>query len=99
MHSEVTLLFYSVTVDQPNVQIEVGGRMVLGDPETYWHQYDNASAAFIVHGDDFALTGSGTIDGGGAAWWPLRDEGAFRPHMVDAHSCQRLLVHGVTFLS
>ncbi len=47
---------------------------------------------------DVALTGKGTIDGQGAAWWPLvkKDAPAIgRPRMIALSGCDKVLVEGV----
>jgi len=46
---------------------------------------------------DIAITGPGTIDGQGMAWWPLaRTFGARRPRMIAFSSCNRVLIEKVT---
>ena len=46
---------------------------------------------------DLALTGTGTIDGQGAPWWPFaKTAGAKRPRMFKLSRCERVLVEGVT---
>ncbi len=46
---------------------------------------------------DVAISGAGTIDGQGAAWWPLaKNAGAKRPIMIRLNNCERLLIEGVT---
>ena len=46
---------------------------------------------------DLAISGSGTIDGQGAPWWPYaKTKGANRPRMIALSSCERLLIEGVT---
>jgi polygalacturonase len=46
---------------------------------------------------DIAITGPGTIDGQGVAWWPLaRTLGARRPRMIAFSSCNRVLIEKVT---
>ena len=46
---------------------------------------------------DVAITGQGTIDGQGAAWWPLvkTQPGIRRPRMIALSKCDRLLIQGV----
>ncbi len=47
--------------------------------------------------NDIAISGSGAIDGQGAAWWPFaRDRGARRPRMIALSSCNRVLIENVT---
>jgi len=46
---------------------------------------------------DLALTGAGTIDGQGEAWWPFaKTKDAKRPRMFKLSKCERVLVEGVT---
>jgi polygalacturonase len=69
----------------------------------------NTKIPALVAGDnltDVSITGSGIIDGGGAAWWPLspRDRagsahtayGNSRPKLVVLTNCRRVLIQGVT---
>lgn len=49
---------------------------------------------------DVAITGSGTIDGQGAPWWPAyKDKGVKRPRMIALQNCERLLIRGVTLMN
>lgn len=55
----------------------------------------------FISGDqlhDVAITGSGAIDGQGAAWWPLvkTSNEVRRPKMISPSSCERLLIEGIT---
>ncbi len=46
---------------------------------------------------DIAISGSGVIDGQGAAWWPFaKTKGAKRPRMVALSGCDRVLIEQVT---
>jgi len=47
---------------------------------------------------DVAITGSGAIDGQGAAWWPYAktSKDAKRPKMISPSNCERLLIEGIT---
>lgn len=46
---------------------------------------------------DLAISGVGTIDGQGAAWWPYaRKPGAIRPRMIALSACERVLIERVT---
>lgn len=46
---------------------------------------------------DIAITGSGTIDGQGAPWWPYaKRKGARRPRMIALNTCHRILIEHVT---
>jgi polygalacturonase len=55
---------------------------------------------------DFAITGSGAIDGAGAPWWAAVRAAAQagqpepnRPRLIQFNSCQRIRVEGVTLLN
>ncbi len=46
---------------------------------------------------DIAISGSGAIDGQGAAWWPWANtNNATRPRMIAPSSCNRVLIQNVT---
>ena len=47
---------------------------------------------------DIAISGSGTIDGQGADWWPYAktDKDAKRPRMIHFGGCDRVLIENVT---
>lgn len=46
---------------------------------------------------DLVISGPGTIDGQGGAWWPYaRVPGALRPRMIALSSCERILIEQVT---
>ena len=60
--------------------------------------YPNFITANGVH--DVALTGEGTIDGDGDAWWAVfrKNKGMpHRPFLVRLGKCERVLVAGLTF--
>lgn len=48
---------------------------------------------------DLEISGRGTIDGQGAAWWTYYDtnESIVRPMMLDLYSVNRLFIHDITF--
>ncbi len=47
--------------------------------------------------EDIALSGTGTIEGQGAPWWPLaKDKEAKRPIMIALSRCKRVLIENVT---
>ncbi len=46
---------------------------------------------------DIAISGTGTIDGQGAPWWPYaKTKGAKRPRMIALSNCERILIEHVT---
>jgi polygalacturonase len=46
---------------------------------------------------DIAIGGPGTIDGQGAAWWPLvkKEESISRPRMIHLSGCHRVLIENI----
>jgi polygalacturonase len=80
-----------------NLQLEAGAVLRMLPLEKY-PGGTVSPADFItasrVH--DISITGSGTIDGQGAPWWPFaRQAGARRPRMIAIRSCERVLIEGV----
>ena len=63
--------------------------------------YPGSSGEFIycnnVH--DLEISGGGTIDGQGAAWWAAyaTNSKLARPLLLDLYSCNRLFIHDITF--
>jgi polygalacturonase len=59
-----------------------------------------ASGTTFISGSnlhDIEISGSGAIDGQGAAWWPYANvSGANRPRMISPSDCNRLLIQNVT---
>jgi hypothetical protein len=47
---------------------------------------------------DFSLSGGGTINGQGQAWWPCKKAGCWRPHLLNFSEVSHLSVRGVTLL-
>jgi polygalacturonase len=77
-----------------NVNLQVdSGAMLQALPKASW---PSATTAFItatnVH--DVEISGSGTIDGQGAGWWP--DSGSTRPPLVQMAYTTRILIQNVT---
>jgi polygalacturonase len=59
---------------------------------------------FAVGGSNITVSGSGTIDGAGAYWWPQFhnrsiDPGVGRPHLMEMQNITGLVVTGVTLLN
>ncbi|MCA1595050.1 MAG: glycoside hydrolase family 28 protein, partial [Chloroflexi bacterium] len=50
---------------------------------------------------DIAISGRGTIDGQGSAWWPLArtQKGARRPKMIALGGCSRILIEQVKLMN
>ncbi len=58
-----------------------------------------SQAAFISgsHLSNIAITGTGTVDGSGAVWWPHKS--SFRPTLVKLEAVTTVLITGVTFMN
>ncbi len=78
-----------------NLQIDGGALLQMLPYGTY-----PGSANFIggskLH--DIEISGSGTIDGQGAAWWAAYNasNSLTRPHLIDCRTCTNVLVQNVT---
>ncbi|HTS19741.1 MAG TPA: glycosyl hydrolase family 28 protein [Verrucomicrobiae bacterium] len=76
-----------------NVDLQIdSGAMLQALPMSSW---PNVNTAFITatNTHDVEISGSGTIDGQGAAWWP---GGGTRPPLVQMAYTTRILVQNVT---
>lgn len=83
-----------------NLQIDSGGTLKML-PYTNFITYPNSSTYFIMANklSDLEISGSGTIDGQGLAWWTIFNTNSSfnRPNMIYFNSgCQRVLVQNVT---
>ena len=81
-----------------NLQIDAGAilRML---PLGMYPGGTNLGTTFISGSSlhDIEISGSGAVDGQGAAWWPYASvAGANRPRMLSPSSCNRLLIQNVT---
>ncbi len=78
-----------------NLQIDAGAilRML---PLGQYPGGTNTGTTFISGSNlhDVEISGSGAIDGQGAAWWPF--PGALRPRMISPSGCNRVLIQNVT---
>jgi polygalacturonase len=67
-----------------------------------WEGSAEPSHAGLIAGEDLeniAITGRGTIDGGGAFWWDLHRKKSlkhFRPRLIRVVNCRNVLIEGVT---
>jgi polygalacturonase len=59
--------------------------------------------ADFIRGEDLhdvAISGAGTIDGQGSAWWPLaKDKTKKRPRMIKFVGCDRVLIEKLTLMN
>ena len=87
-----------VLASQINLRLEQGA-MVKMLPMKQYPPLTNGALNFIsgenLH--DVAISGSGTIDGQGADWWPFAksDKTIKRPIMIKLSKCDRVLIEGV----
>jgi polygalacturonase len=81
-----------------NLQLDAGATLKMLPIDRYPGGTRNP-ASFIsgqkLH--DIAITGHGTIDGQGTAWWPLAKTQRFarRPRMIALSGCDRILIENV----
>ena len=84
------------------LRLEKGAVLLLSDDRADFkltnNRYEDAFSA--QNCKDIAITGDGTIDGQGAAWWARFDKkdtkSPHRPFLVVLTNCQRVLVKGIT---
>jgi polygalacturonase len=83
-----------------NLQVDAGGTLRMLPMGTYPSGGTNG-ITFIstTQADDVELSGWGTIDGQGAAWWEAFHTNSHlaRPMMLQFISCHRLFIHDITF--
>jgi polygalacturonase len=92
-----------------DLRLERGARLVFSDALGDYRQDGDDVQPLIFARDchDIAISGEGTIDGNGKAWWerverarakdPLKhDDAAPRPHLLVFRRCQRVRLSGVT---
>jgi polygalacturonase len=81
-----------------NLRVEKGGTLRMLPLESYPGGTKDP-ADFISGKDlqDVCISGEGTIDGQGAAWWPsAKQKGVNRPRMIKLNSCARVLIEKIT---
>lgn len=92
------------------LHLDAGARLIgVGDVSAFpvwaskWEGTAEPSHAGLIAGEgleNIAITGRGTIDGGGPVWWDLHHRRAlqyFRPRLVRIVDCRNVLIDGVTF--
>jgi polygalacturonase len=92
-----------------DLRLERGARLVFSDSLGDYRQNGENVQPLISarNGHDIAISGEGTIDGNGKAWWervrearaknPLKhDDAAPRPHLIVFDRCQRVRLSGIT---
>jgi polygalacturonase len=83
-----------------NLCVDGGGTLRMLPLGTYPGGYTNATTFITAdQAEDVELSGWGTIDGQGAAWWQAfrTDSHLARPMMLQFLSCHRLFIHDMTF--
>jgi polygalacturonase len=82
-----------------NLRVDDGGTLRMLSLGTYPGGHTNATTFISAdRAEDVELSGRGTIDGQGAAWWrAFHDDEVARPMMLQFLSCHRLFIHDITF--
>ena len=81
-----------------NLRVEKGATLRMLPLEKY-PGGTKAPADFISGANlqDVCISGEGTIDGQGAAWWPFaKTKSAHRPRMIKLSGCTRILIEKIT---
>jgi polygalacturonase len=102
-------LIHPVTlISRLDLHLDSGATLLMDDNPADYIQpgVRNRQCISAVNCHDIAITGSGTIDGQGASWWPRYVKSyvpppgtpppMHRPYMVTFTGCMRVLVEGVT---
>jgi len=80
-----------------NLQVDSNGLLQMLPYGTY----SSSSSQFIYckNVQDLEISGGGTIDGQGAAWWAAyaNNNNLSRPLLLQLYSCDRLFIHDITF--
>lgn len=85
-----------------NLRLNEGARLMMLPLGKYPGGRSSAQTFITAdHASDLEISGRGTIDGQGAAWWAeMRTNNALnRPMLLNFYSCNRLFIHDVTFTS
>jgi len=82
-----------------NLQIDAGAELQML-PMSSFTNYPNAGSYFLYGNNlhDLEISGAGTIDGQGAAWWTYDapNSSLSRPYMLYFNGCQRVLAQNIT---
>jgi polygalacturonase len=82
-----------------NLRVDAGGTLRMLPLGTYPSGTNTPTFIIANQAEDLELSGWGTIDGQGAAWWQAFLSGSHlaRPMMLQFISCHRLFIHDITF--
>lgn len=83
-----------------NLRLDAGAMLQALPLYTYPGGVTNAQTFIGCNGaQDLEISGTGTIDGQGAAWWAYNatNNTIVRPMMLNLYNCNRLFIHDVTF--
>jgi len=85
-----------------NLRLDAGSRLLML-PLGAYPGGDTNAPTFITANDatDLEISGRGTVDGQGAAWWAAcrTNRELVRPMLFNFYSCKRVFIHDVTFTS
>lgn len=85
-----------------NLHLEVGARLMMLPFGRYPGGYTHADTFITAdRATDLEISGRGTFDGQGAAWWAAfhTNRDLVRPMLFNFYSCKRVFIHDVTFTS
>jgi hypothetical protein len=83
-----------------NLQVDANATLQMLPLGTYPGGVTNAQTFIYCNNvHDLEISGGGTIDGQGAAWWKYYETGSgiVRPMMLNLYSVNRLFIHDITF--
>lgn len=80
-----------------NLQVDTNAMLQMLPYKTWLSSSNQFIYCNNVH--DLEISGSGKIDGQGAAWWAVyaTNSGLARPLLLQLYSCNRLFIHDITF--
>ena len=80
--------------DASHTALQIDGILRFNDDMSKWSPKMDHPYQLVLAGDNIVLTGKGTVDGQGAAWWPCAKAGCWRPGLVYSHDVDSLLING-----
>ncbi len=84
-----------------NLRVDANGTLRMLPLGTYPGGTNAPTFITTDQAEDVELSGRGTIDGQGAAWWQAfrADSTINRPMLLQFYSCHRLFIHDITFMN